>query len=276
MNNQSDSVEFEIYSKFDHENVRGEIHLDDAYKFLRKFEDDVAGIIFLDPPFNLGKDYGNGKKQDRKPRGEYISWLNTLITESERVLKPGGALYIYHLPSVATQITGLLNELLQFRHWIAVSMKNTFVRGQWLYPAHYALLYYTKGAPSHFNRPKLNPIKCKHCNSYIKDYGGYKKIIERNGINLSDIWDDLSPVRHNSTKTRSANELPVKLLERIVTISGTVGELYIDPFAGSGNGILAALKAGMHFSACDNEEQYCFLISERIQEELEEGVGISL
>jgi site-specific DNA-methyltransferase (adenine-specific) len=251
----------------------GEIVCDDALYMLNMLKGECADIVFLDPPFNLGKDYGNGKRKDRKPHGQYVSWLFTLIKESERVLKPGGALYIYHLPSVATQLTGLLNELFQFRHWIAVSMKNTFVRGNWLYPAHYALLYYTKGSPAHFNRPKIAPLKCRECNAFVKDYGGYRHIIEKKGINLSDIWEDISPVRHKNRKARDANELPMKLLERIVTISGIQGGLYVDPFAGGGTGVLAALKAGMHFVICDIEDDYCRLISERIEDAIIEIGG---
>jgi site-specific DNA-methyltransferase (adenine-specific) len=262
--------ELTLYSRYVDPNANGEIFQGDALAFLSNLQDDVASIVFLDPPFNLGKDYGNGKGHDRRPHTQYISWLLALIRESERVLMPGGALYVYHLPSLATQLTGLLNEILQFRHWIAISMKNTFVRGNWLYPAHYALLYYTKGSPEHFYRPKLTPQKCRHCNSYIKDYGGYRHIIEKKGINLSDIWEDISPVRHNNRKSRGANELPMKLLERIISISGVPEDLYVDPFAGGGNGVLAALKAEMRFSTCDIEEEYCRLVSERIEKAIRE------
>jgi site-specific DNA-methyltransferase (adenine-specific) len=255
------------------QNIEGDIFLGDALAFLNKMDANIASIVFLDPPFNLGKDYGNGKRQDLRPHSEYIEWLIKLIREAGRVLKPGGALYVYHLPRVATQLTALLNELFHFRHWIAVSMKNTFVRGKCLYPAHYALLYYTKGSPGHFHRPKLAPQKCRKCGCYIKDYGGYRHIIEDKGINLSDVWDDMSPVRHNNLKSRRPNELPMTLMERIISISGAPKELYVDPFAGGGSGVLAAMRAGMRFATCDIEEEYCRLVSLRIEEAIKELGG---
>jgi len=258
------------YSTYHQRGAEGTLYLADAIDFLKKIRKSTAGVVFLDPPFNIGKDYGNGKTEDRRPHKHYISWLEEVIGESVRILKPGGALYLYHLPSFATQLTGLLNELLQFRHWIAVCMKNTFVRGRRLYPAHYALLYYTKGDPLHFSRPKLSPVKCRRCNSYIKDYGGYRRIIEEKGINLSDVWDDLSPVRHNKRKSRPANELPMELLERVVAISGCANELFVDPFMGGGNGVLAAVGADMRFAACDIVEECCRLVSERIEHLIEE------
>ena len=143
-------------------------------------------------------------------------------------------------------------------------MKNGFVRGQSLYPAHYALLYFTKGAPISFQRPKLAPSNCRHCGKTIKDYGGYWPIIQQRGINLSDFWEDLSPVRHRNRKYRIANELPELLFDRVIEISGAQGMLYVDPFAGAGSGVVGAVKAGLRFDCCDLVEANCSIIAERL------------
>ena len=79
------------------------------------------------------------------------------------------------------------------------------------------------------------------------------------------MWDDVSPVRHRKTKTRVANELPLVIPERVLTISGRKGGLVVDPFAGSGTTILAAQSAGMHFVASDCEKEYCELMHARIK-----------
>jgi site-specific DNA-methyltransferase (adenine-specific) len=262
---QAPAASLTLFSRHFAQNARGKVFLGDAFDFLSAIQESSGSIVFLDPPFNLGKDYGNGKRHDLRPHSDYLEWLSALLKEAARVLKPGGALYVYHLPSTATQITGILNQLLSFRHWIAVSMKNTFVRGEWLYPAHYALLYYTKGKPAYFTRPKIPPLKCRKCGTYIKDYGGYKPIIDEKGINLSDIWEDISPVRHSNRKFRAPNELPVTLFRRIITISGAPNEVYIDPFVGAGTGVLAALEAGMQFNACDISRESCNIVSARVE-----------
>ena len=185
-----------------------------------------------------------------------------------RVLGDGGALFIYHIPKWALRMGSFLEGKLSFRNWIAISMKNGFVRGQRLYPAHYALLYFTKGVPKHFHRPKLKPQECRHCGEYVKDYGGYRQIIEKKGINLSDFWEDLSPVRHATKKYRSANELPLRLFERIFDISGKKGSLFVDPFAGSGAGLVAAANSGMKFKACDLVSDNCDIMLRRLTEPL--------
>jgi site-specific DNA-methyltransferase (adenine-specific) len=130
-------------------------------------------------------------------------------------------------------------------------MKNGFVRGQRLYPAHYALLYFTKGAPSAFNRPRLSPQRCRHCDGFVKDYGGYTPIIVEKGINLSDFWDDISPVRHAKNKNRGANELPPLITDRVMAIAGQPGGVLVDPFVGTGTTLVSAVTAGMTFVAND-------------------------
>jgi site-specific DNA-methyltransferase (adenine-specific) len=145
-------------------------------------------------------------------------------------------------------------------------MKNGFVRGSHLYPAHYALLMFTKGKPRKFSRPRIAPQECRTCGELVKDYGGYRPIIQRKGINLSDFWDDLSPVRHANSKHRAANELPALLFHRILTMVGSRGSLYVDPFGGSGSGVIAAARRGMRFAACDIVRANCTLMSHRILE----------
>ena len=238
-------------------------HLD-AKSFLDSVPAGTADIVFLDPPFNIGKQYELAEFKDRDDPDVYFGWLSSILRQSVRILRPGGALYVYHLPAVAYKIASLLDHNLEFRHWIAVSMKNNFARGNRLYPAHYALLYFTKGSPSHFERPKIRPKTCRHCGKLVKDYGGYRKIIEEKGLNLSDFWDDLSPVRHASTKSRIANELPEALFTRILTISGFPGGTYVDPFLGSGGGVIAAAKAHMHSIAGDASLASCKLAATRI------------
>jgi len=249
--------------------IQGSVVQSEALDFLRSIPSSSSNIVFLDPPFNLGKVYSKrSKRLDKKPEGEYRQWMESILTESTRVLKEGGTLYLYHLPLWAMRFGAFLEAFqeprLDFKHWIAISMTNGFVRGRRLYPAHYALLMFTKGSPEHFKRPKIAPKLCRHCGEYVKDYGGYTHIIAEQGINLSDFWDDLSPVRHANRKHRAANELPSLLFERVFEISGVSSGCYVDPFAGSGAGVIAAARAGLSFKACDFLRANCQLIVKRL------------
>jgi site-specific DNA-methyltransferase (adenine-specific) len=246
--------------------ANGKIVCGDALEFLRGLPRESARVVFLDPPFNLGKRYSSSKTLDRMPGDKYREWLESVASESINVLEPGGSLFVYHLPQWALRLGGYLDSRLNFHQWIAISMKNGFARGPHLYPAHYALLMFTKGRPSRFVRPRISPQECRTCGELVKDYGGYRRIIQRKGINLSDFWEDLSPVRHANSKHRAANELPPLLFHRILTMVGSRGSLYVDPFGGSGSGVIAAARRGMRFAACDIVRANCTLMRRRILE----------
>jgi site-specific DNA-methyltransferase (adenine-specific) len=237
----------------------------DAVEFMDALPPAIADILFLDPPFNLGKEYGrSSSSRDLMSSTDYSRFIKRVLSSSLRLLKNGGGLYLYHVPQWAVKCAAFLDGQLDLRHWIAVSMKNGFVRGNRLYPAHYALLYYTKGPPATFTRPRIPAQKCRHCGKYVKDYGGYAKYM-RKGVNLSDVWDDLSPVRHRSTKHRRANELPLELVHRIIAISGARNGLVIDPFVGSGTTMVAAHDHQMRFIVSDRDRTTCSAAARRFR-----------
>ena len=212
----------------------GALYQGDCLLLLRHLESESVDLAFADPPFNLGKDYGKNVN-DSLADEEYLAWCRKWLHECVRVLKPGGAFYLYNLPKWNVELGhALQTDGMTFRHWIAIDIKMSLPIPGRLYPSHYSLLYYTKGKPARFQRPRLPIPTCRHCGGDIKDYGGHRGKLNPEGLNLTDVWTDIPPVRHRSTKRRGANELSPKLLERVLTISSKEGDIILDPFGGSG------------------------------------------
>lgn len=134
-----------------------------------------------------------------------------------------------------------------FRHWVTVDIKYSLPIPGRLYPSHYSLLYYTKGKPKFFNRPRVPIPVCRHCGGDIKDYGGHRNKLHPDGLNLTDVWTDIPPVRHRKTKRRDANELSIKLLRRVLEIASKPGDLILDPFGGGGSTFAAAEEMHRHW-----------------------------
>lgn len=89
---------------------------------------------------------------------------------------------------------------------------------------------------------------CPHCAGDLRDYGGYKAKMNPKGVNLSDVWWDVSPVRHAKYKRRNgANELPLKVLDRVIELSTDEGDLVFDPFGGAGTTYMAAELKARHW-----------------------------
>ncbi|MCG8346649.1 MAG: site-specific DNA-methyltransferase [Chloroflexales bacterium] len=211
--------------------------------------------MFADPPFNLGKDYGKDIS-DRLKNEEYLAWSREWLQETIWILKPGGSLFVFNLPMWLIEYGSFLNSQgMSFRHWIACRMPKAFPRGKKLSPAHYGLLYYTKGDPDTFNKVYIPIPVCRHCGKEIRDYGGHRNKLNERGLNLMDIfdapediweiaseedynhtqlwtaaedlWDDIPPVRHSKYKSRAANELAPIMLERIIALSTNPGDIIV-------------------------------------------------
>jgi site-specific DNA-methyltransferase (adenine-specific) len=220
--------------------------------------------IFADPPFNLNKDYKNGFK-DQLHTDDYFKWCEEWIAECSRVLKPGGAFFIYATPELAIRFANSMGERLNFRHWIALTMKGTYSRGKKLYPAHYALLYYTKGEPRTFNRLRVPIPTCRHCEGDIHDYGGHRSKLNPEGLNLTDFWEDTSPNRHAKFKVRpGVNELKLMIPERAILMSTVPEDIVLDPFGGGGSTFQACEKHNR--SWLGSELHDCHHIQSRLQE----------
>lgn len=227
----------------------GALYDGDCIAFLERVGTDTVDTIFADPPFNLDKKYG-AKSNDNLPEAKYVAWCKAWLDECMRVLKPGGALFVYNLPRWNILLGAYLMEQgLTFRHDITVEMKSSLPVAGRLYPAHYSLLYFTKGKPKTFRKIRTPIEVCRHCRGEVKDYGGHRNAMNPLGVNLKDVWTDIPPVRHwkFKSKDRPANALSTKLLDRVIEMSTVEGDIVLDPFGGSGTTFAVAERKNRYW-----------------------------
>jgi len=72
--------------------------------------------------------------------------------------------------------------------------------------------------------------------------------------NLSDVWTDVSPIRHKKYKNWECNELPEIILERVLDISTEPYDSVLDPFGGSGTTFAVAEKMKRKWAGCEIED----------------------
>jgi len=232
--------------------VLGELYQGDCLALMPNLPEESVDLIFADPPFNLKKLYPSGISDNLK-EDEYLRWCERWAEECVRLLKPGGSLFIWNLPKWNSYMSGFLNNRLTFRHWITCDIKFSLpIQGR-LYPSHYSLLYYCKGEkPATFKPDRHQMSICPHCLGDLKDYGGYKHKMNPDGINFTDVWMDIPPVRHAKYKKRKgANELSVKLLDRVIEMASKDGDVVFDPFGGSGTTYAVAELKNRRWIGCE-------------------------
>lgn len=233
------------------ETASGRLYQAGCLKVLPTLQAESVDLAFADPPFNLGKQY-TSNIDDARAGHDYLAWCRQWLDELMRVLKPGGSLFLWNLPKWNLSLGAYLNDKLTFRHWIAVDIKYSLPIQKRLYPSHYALLYFVKGAkPAIFHPDRLPVPCCRHCGGELRDYGGYKDKMNPKGVNLSDVRTDIPPVRHAKYKKRDANALALKLMDRVVAIDSDPGSVVLDPFGGSGTTYVAAELTARQWIGCE-------------------------
>lgn len=75
----------------------------DAVEELKKLPDESCDIIICDPPYNIGKDFGNN--HDKRELNEYVSWCKEWMDECIRVMKPAGTMFIYGFSEILAYLS---------------------------------------------------------------------------------------------------------------------------------------------------------------------------
>ena len=240
----------------------------DCLDLLANMKNDTVDLIFLDPPFNTKKHYNIPSFEDNFDNEFYKGLCRTWILECIRVLRPGGSIFIYHMPKWLMELGAWLNSLhgLEYRAWIAMKMKNGFpIKGR-IHPAHYGLLYYIKaGGHPTFNVVRERSPKCRKCGELMRDYGGYRekyKKYESEGdlwVQTSDFWEDTRPASHEKLRDNKINELPLQVPERAILMASNPRDVVLDCFSGGGSTLHAAEMHGRQWIAADAENSIASL-----------------
>ena len=126
------------------------IILGDAIKGLRKLPSDRCDVIIIDPPYNIGKDFGNNI--DKRELSEYVKWSKGWINEAIRIMKPTGTMFIYGFSEILAHLSV---EIPINKRWLIwhYTNKNVASLNFWQ-RSHEAIICAWKGKPI-FNRDEV-------------------------------------------------------------------------------------------------------------------------
>ncbi|MFC1786823.1 DNA-methyltransferase [Halobacteriota archaeon] len=228
---------------------------------MEELPDNSIHLMVTSPPYNVGKEY-----DENLTLSEYRQFLKRVWEEVYRTLVPGGRICINianlgrkpYIPLHAFIVEDMLNFGFLMRGEIiwnkASSSSPSTAWGSWLSASnptlrdiHEYLLVFSKGM---FKRKKLPRRKSTISKEEFLEFS-------------KSVWT--FPAEHARIVGHPA-PFPLELPYRPIQLYTFEGEVVLDPFMGSGQTAIAAIKTNRHYVGYEINEEYLKLAERRIKD----------
>ena len=180
----------------------------------------------------------------------YTSYMAERLFVMHRILKDTGSIYLHCDPTASHFLKLVMDAIFgkqNFRNEIVWCYSSTSQAKRWYPKKHDTLLFYTKSDDWIFNTdairiPFSKDSLAKHGSTWKSGSEEERAAIHAKGKVVEDWWE--IPMLNSMAKERMGypTQKPLKLYERIIKASSNPNDLVLDPFAGCGTTIEAALK----------------------------------
>jgi site-specific DNA-methyltransferase (adenine-specific) len=232
----------------------------DCLEILAALPASSVDLVFADPPYFLsnggitchaGKMVSVHKGDWDKSKGPNANHeFNTAwLAAAQRVLKPNGSIWVsgtaHVIHSVGFAMQQLGFKLLNDISWVKPNP-----------PPNLSCRYFT-----HATETIIWAAKDKKSRHTFH----YKLMKETNrGKQMKSVWEIRPPEQWEKRFGKHPTQKPVALLERILLASTNEGDLVLDPFAGSGTTLLAALRLSRQAAGCELNAEFLALSLRRL------------
>lgn len=260
------------------------VHCEDCIVGMRRIPNEAVDIVVCDPPYNIGKDFGNDS--DRQPMNVYLDWCQEWITECLRVLKPKGTMYIYGFSETLAFVRTKIPDSCHVR-WLVWHYTNKVVPSlNYWQRTHESILCIHKDSRPVFNR---DDVREPYTDTFLKNAAG--KVRRSTAGRFSKGDKETTYVAHEGgalprdvikvpalaggagKKERVAHptQKPLALCEILLKAArNKEGSTFVVvPFAGSGSECVAAQKNGLDFVGFDLNPEYVELSLMRLMSDAE-------
>ena len=234
--------------------------LSDVFIALNKIKDKSVDLLIVDPPYNLSKNF-HGNDFKKLNGEEYSLYTRKWIEKVKPKLKDTASIYVCCDWQSALYIGTILSEYFILRNRITWQReKGRGAKANWKNSME-DIFFATVSNDYTFN---LDAVKIKK--KVIAPYreNGKPKDWEETADGKfrltcpSNFWDDIAvPYWSMPENTAHPTQKPEKLIAKLVLASSNVGDLILDPFAGSGTTGVVAKKLGRKYINIEQNPLYC-------------------
>ncbi len=241
----------------------------DLFAALPLLPDAFADLIIIDPPYNLSKNFG-GLKFNERSDAAYDEYLASWFPAVCKKLKASGSLYICGDWKCSSALQRAVAKELSVMNRITWQReKGRGAKSNWK-NAMEDIWFAVKNPDDYYFDVEAVMQKRKVLAPYTQD--GKPKDWERAAAgnfrltHPSNFWDDISvPFWSMPENTDHPTQKPEKLCAKLILASCPKGGMVFDPFLGSGTSAVVAKKLGRAFCGIEINEEYCLWAQKRLE-----------
>jgi len=258
------------------------VHNMDCVAGMKLMADSSVDIVICDPPYNIGKDFGNDS--DKQSMDDYLVFCDAWIKEGLRILKPQGTMYIYGFSEILAYIRVRLECNVR---WIVWHYTNKTVPSQKSWQrTHESILVCSKDKKPVFNR---DDVREPYTKTFLKNAAGHTRKATKgrfsdgkteteykahaNGALPRDVIKEFPALAGGAGKKERVDhptQKPLKLCAHLIKAclvkdlpEGT-RNLVVVPFVGSGSECVAASQLEADFVGFEINPTYVKLAKARL------------
>jgi len=252
------------------------LYNEDFFAGVDRIADGSVDLVIADPPYGLGKDYGNDS--DRLSGANYLDfsrrWVDALLPK----LKAGGSLYVFLSWQYSPEVFSLLKTRMTMINEIIWDRRVPSMGGSTrkFSSVHDNIGLFVMSRDYYFDLDSVRiPYDAETKKARSRSIFVGKKWLEV-GYNPKDVWSVSRIHKQDPEREDHPTQKPVEIVERMVLASCPPGGLVLDPFLGSGTVAEAALMHGRCVTGFEMNPDYFAIARQRAARHLQfELVGSS-
>jgi site-specific DNA-methyltransferase (adenine-specific) len=229
----------------------------DALIALEAIPDNSVDLIFVDPPYNIGKVF-NGYKEKWDSEEDYLSWSYRWIDLVLQKLKPTGSLYVMTATQFMPYFDIYLRNKITILSRIVWYYDSSGVQAKKYYGSMYEpILFCVKDKNNYtFNSEHILVEAKTGAKRKLIDYRKTVPRVYNSEKVPGNVWE-FPRVRYRMNEYENhPTQKPEALLERIIKASSNEGDLVLDPFSGTFTTSFVAKKLGRRSIGIELQEEY--------------------
>ena len=233
------------------------IYHGDAIEVLRQIPNESIDLIFVDPPYNIGKDFA-GRKDKWETDEAYLKWCYEWIDLCISKLKPNGSIYLMTSTQFMPYFDLYVRDKLTILSRIVWTYDSSGAQAKKFYGSMYEpILFCVKDKNNYTFNSKDIMVEAKS--------GSQRKLIDYrknppqpyNSEKVpGNVWNFVRVRYRMDEYENHPTQKPISLLERIIKASSNEGDVVLDPFSGTFTTCYVAKQLNRKFIGIEIQEEY--------------------